>query len=135
MLHIALILTTEGVGAPLADIDVYLTQTGPFFGPWEEQDAVRRRLAEAGPSIVLPTLRATVRKLQSFGTALDSPFAGTYAEAGIRLAFDRATDLLIDIIRISTEEEPQLGGWIARNAAEAAEAESAWRRRHAALTR
>ena len=105
------VLIEGWVGADVEAIDRYLTQTGPYFGPWDEEEAERHRLAAQGPSITLPTLRQAVAKLKSFGDGLDHWLAGPVSEGGIRLVIERMMNLLATVIE-SYPPESLVGNFV-----------------------
>jgi hypothetical protein len=84
-----------------AEIGTYLTQTGPYFGPWPEEKEVCRRLASSGSLIVIPTIRIVLSKMRFFGRSVDNPLAGEVSQQGIAVAFQRGTDLISEIIESS----------------------------------
>lgn len=103
----------EGIALNLEALADYLTRTGPMLGPWDGEATARHELAAQGSSIVLPTLQRSRDKLKSFGPSINHFLAGPAAEIGINLIFQRATDLLIEVIESSEESRKTVSGLLA----------------------
>jgi hypothetical protein len=98
----------------LETLDGYLTRTGPMLGSWDGEEAARHALAAEGPSIVIPTLRRSRDKLKSFGRSLNHFLAVTPAEIGINLTFQRAADLLAEVLEASRESRKTVSGLLVK---------------------
>lgn len=108
--QLGVLVIEEGAGTDVAGIDEYLTRLGALSSPWAEESAERRRLAAQGPAIVLPTLHRALAKLKHFGSGLDREPTRAIAERSVSLVFERATDLLSEVVDSSPPEQPELMG-------------------------
>lgn len=95
-----------------AEIGKYLTQTGPYFGPWPEEKRERSRLASLGTPIVMPTIRIALSKMRTFGQSVDHFIAGPVSQQGIQLVFQRSVDLISEVVE-SLDREKQSGARLA----------------------
>ena len=70
----------------------------------QAEEAVQRHtLARGGPSLVENIVSYILIKLRSFRDGLEHFFAGPITEVVVRQVFDRATDLLLEIINTSPQ--------------------------------
>jgi hypothetical protein len=84
----------------IAKIDDYLTHAGPYFGPWEQEEQVRREIAQAGVDTATPVIDRACIKLASFGKpeTLDHFMAGPLAMRAIDLIATRTWAVLFALI-------------------------------------
>ncbi len=86
-------------------IDHYLS-----MGQSQEEKILRRNLAMEGPSLIEPVIQRTLLKLRSSRHNLDDFFAGRWAAMAIKQSFERAGDLIFEIINAT----PQGGNAVAQ---------------------
>lgn len=75
-------------------IDQYLG-----MGKSLEEEALRHTLTIEGPSLIEPVIQRTLFKIRRWRYDLDDLFAGQWATMAIRQIFERATDLILEIIK------------------------------------